>query len=62
MANCLYLHDSYITKFDFINYAFAKLVVACMSDKVHYLMVWPNTVYYKMMIPYGCVVQNYNNK
>ena len=28
MANCLYLHDSYINKFDFINYAFAKLVVA----------------------------------
>ena len=28
MANCLYLHDSYITKFDFMNYAFVKLVVA----------------------------------
>ena len=28
MANCLYLHDSYITKFDFMNYAFANLVVA----------------------------------
>ena len=28
MANFLYLHDSYITKFDFMNYAFAKLVVA----------------------------------
>ena len=28
MANCLYLHDSYITKFDFVNYAFANLVVA----------------------------------
>ena len=28
MANCLYLHDSYITKFDFMNYAFAKQVVA----------------------------------
>ena len=27
-ANCLYLHDSYITKFDFMNYAFAKLEVA----------------------------------
>ena len=24
MANCLYLHGSYITKFDFMNYAFAK--------------------------------------
>ena len=24
----LYLHDSYITKFDFMNYAFAKLVLA----------------------------------
>ena len=28
MVNCIYLHDSYITKFDFMNYAFAKLVVA----------------------------------
>ena len=28
MANCLYLHDSYITKFDFMSYAFAKLAVA----------------------------------
>ena len=27
-VNCLYLHDSYITKFDFMNDAFAKLVVA----------------------------------
>ena len=26
--NCLYRHDSFITKFDFVNYAFAKLVVA----------------------------------
>ena len=25
---CLYLHDSYITKFDFMIYAFDKLVVA----------------------------------
>ena len=24
----LYLHDSYTNKFDFMNYAFAKLVVA----------------------------------
>ena len=28
MANCLYLHDSYITNLDFVNYAFAKFVVA----------------------------------
>ena len=28
MANRLYFHDRYITKFDFINYALAKLVVA----------------------------------
>ena len=28
MANCLYLHGSYATKFDFMNYAFAKLIVA----------------------------------
>ena len=26
--NCLYLHGSHITKFDFMNYAFAKQVVA----------------------------------
>ena len=30
MANCLYLHDSYITKFDFVNYAFANLIVALL--------------------------------
>ena len=28
MANCLYLHANFITKFDFMNYAFAKLVLA----------------------------------
>ena len=28
MAYCLYLHGSYITKFDFMKYAFANLVVA----------------------------------
>ena len=28
IVNCLYLHDSYITKFDFVNYAFANLLVA----------------------------------
>ena len=28
MANCLYLHDSENTKFDFMTYAFAQLVVA----------------------------------
>ena len=29
MGNYLYLYDSYIiTKFDFMNYAFAKLVIA----------------------------------
>ena len=27
-VNCLYLHDRYITKFDFMNYAFAKLLLA----------------------------------
>ena len=32
MANCLYLHDSYSTKFDFVNYAFANLVVAWLYD------------------------------
>ena len=28
MANCLNFYDSYITKFYFINYAFAKQVLA----------------------------------
>ena len=28
VANGLYLHDSNITKFDFMNYAFAKLLLA----------------------------------
>ena len=27
MANCLYLHDGYITKFKFMNYLFADLLV-----------------------------------
>ena len=32
MANCLYLHDSYyITNFDFMNYAFAKLVISVIQ-------------------------------
>ena len=30
MANCLYLHDRYTTKFYFMNYVFAKLVVASL--------------------------------
>ena len=32
MANYLYLHDSYNTKFDFMNYAFVKLVVVWLYD------------------------------
>ena len=28
IANCLYLHNSYIAKFEFMNYLFANLVVA----------------------------------
>ena len=28
IANCLYLQDSYISKFDFMNYLYANLVVA----------------------------------
>ena len=30
MVNCLYLHDSYITEFDYMNYAFAKKVLALL--------------------------------
>ena len=26
--NCLYLHDSYISKFDFMNFLFANMVLA----------------------------------
>ena len=29
-SNCLCLHDSYISKFEFMNYLFANLVVACL--------------------------------
>ena len=28
ITSCSYLHDSYITKFDFMNYAFAQLLLA----------------------------------
>ena len=31
MVNCLYLHDSYTTNFAFMDYAFAKMVVAWLS-------------------------------
>ena len=34
MANCLYLHDNHTTKFDFMNYAFAKLVVAWLYSQI----------------------------
>ena len=37
-ANCLYLHDSYITKFNFMNIAFAKLVLACLYIYVSCLL------------------------
>ena len=30
IANCLYLQDSYVTKFDFVNYVFANLIVALL--------------------------------
>ena len=31
-ANCLYLHDNYISKFDFFSYLFANLVIAWLYD------------------------------
>ena len=34
MANCLYLHDSCITNFDFINYVFANLLVVWVYLKL----------------------------
>ena len=35
MAKCLYLHDIYITKFDFMNYAYAQLVLAWLFEPRH---------------------------
>ena len=47
MANCLYLHDSFITKFDFMNYPFAKLVVFFVKNlhDIKYIIskFWPGT-------------------
>ena len=31
-VDCLYLHDSYITKFDYMNYACAKLLLARLNE------------------------------
>ena len=39
MANYLYLHDSYITKFDFMNDAFAKLVLAWLYRLTHEILI-----------------------
>ena len=33
MTNCLYLHDSYISKLEFMNYLFANLLVAWLYVK-----------------------------
>ena len=53
MANCLYLHDSYITKFDFMIYLFANLVLASFKmdldigtqwkKKNFFIHAWMNT-------------------
>ena len=32
IANCLYLHDSYISKFEFLNSLFANLLVAWLYE------------------------------
>ena len=32
VTNCLYLHGSYTTKFDFVNYTFANLLVAWLLN------------------------------
>ena len=45
IPNCLYLHDSYITRFDFMNYAFAKLVVACGNENLQIYLVLSARVY-----------------
>ena len=39
IANCLDLHDSYITKFDVMNYAFAKLLHARLYVKIFYMLL-----------------------
>ena len=36
----LYLHDSYITNFDFMNYAFAKLVkLHCLNEQDKFMLI-----------------------
>ena len=37
IANCLFLHDSYISKFEFMNFLFANLLVACLKYMSHAL-------------------------
>ena len=39
MANYLYLHNRYIIKFDFVNYAFANLVVARLMLITRYILL-----------------------
>ena len=40
MANYLYLHDRYITKFDFMNFAFAKVVVGTSTPHTSLLELY----------------------
>ena len=40
IANCLYLHERYITKFDFMNFAFAKVVVGTSTPHTSLLELY----------------------
>ena len=58
MANCLYLHDSYITKFDVMKYAFGckmmynKIITSLGFRKFAYLDLW------YLLIPVLVLVQH----
>ena len=47
-ANCLYLYDSYISKFEFTNYLFANLLVVwlyiSLGPGTSILLIWVQTV------------------
>ena len=54
MANSLYLNDSYITKFDLVNYAFAKLVVAWLYKVDYYVHLFQKKRPSKPSFPQEC--------
>ena len=55
MANCLFLHDSLITNFDFMNYAFPKLVVASLQKKIpQWVGVYCEGIVEYLKFPFDC--------